>query len=244
MLPLIEIILFSFLSYKIFKAVKTFRSKSSETADFLEICKTSSQKLLGKSRYTALFATEITVLYYAFFGWQQRKPKNNEFTGYKENASIAMAGAFLMVVFIETYAFHVLLMKWSSIAAWVLTGLSIYSALSIVAHIKALLKRPSVLTNEKLVLKNGLIADISVKLTDISRIEAYSKEMNSKENKVGHLGINTESSNHNIAIHFKSPQTIQKMYGFTKECDVLLVHIDDKHQFLTKVSEKLQELSS
>lgn len=244
LLPIVELTVLTFLSIKIHKGIKTFQTNSNQTSDFHTISKVSARELFGKSRYASLFASEITMIYYAFFSWKSEELKNNEFTKYKENASLALAGAFLMVVFIETYAFHVLLMKWSPIAAWVLTGLSIYSAFSIIAHIKALLRRPSLLTDEKLVLKNGIIADITIPLIEIDRIEGFSKEMNSENFKIGNLGLSKESSNHNIAIHFKTAQTIEKMYGFTEECDILLVHMDEKNRFLTQVNESLNKISN
>lgn len=244
LLPLVEITIISFLSLKIYKGVKTFQANSNQTSDFHIISKISAKELFGKSRYASLFSSEITLIYYAFFAWKRKKLKGNEFTKYKENASLALAGAFLMIVFIETYAFHVLLMKWNSIAALILTAFSVYSALGIIAHIKALLKRPSVLTDEKLILKNGLIADISIPLIEIDKIEGLSKEMSSEELKIGNLGIHKESSNHNIAIHFKTTQTIEKMYGFTEECDILLVHMDEKNRFLTQLNTGLNELSN
>lgn len=242
--PIVELGVLTFLSLKIYKVVKTYRANSDRSSDFLAISKISAQDLFGKSRYATLFAHEITMLYYAFFAWKGKKLKNNEFTKYKENASIALAGAFLMVIFIETYAFHVLLIKWSSIAAWILTSLSIYSAFSIIAHIKALLKRPSVLTDENILLKNGLIADITIPLNEISKIEGLSKEMVSEKLKIGNLGLQKDSTNHNIAIHFNKPQRIEKMYGFTEECDILLVHIDEKNTFLNAVNARLDLLAN
>lgn len=243
-LPFIEIIVLAFLSFKIYKGVQVYKAHSNQTADFLTISKRSATALFGKSRYASVFASEISMLYYAFFSWKPKKLKKNEFTKYKENASIALAGAFLMVICIETYAFHVLLMKWSAIAAWTLTLLSIYSAFSIVAHMKALLKRPSFLTHQKLILRNGLLADIVIPLTEIDKIEVFSKELHSKNLKIGNLGFNKESSNHNIAIHFTTPQTIEKMYGFIEECDILLVHIDEKNRFVTAVQKKLNTLQN
>ncbi len=238
-LPLIEIIVLVFLSFKIYKGVQVFQAESKQTADFLAMSKRSATALFGKSRYASVFAAEISMLYYAFFSWKPQKLKKTEFTKYKENASVALAGAFLMVIGIETYAFHVLLLKWNAVAAWVLTALSIYSAFSIIAHIKALINRPCVLTHEHLILKNGLLADLKIPLTEIDKIEGFSRAMNSKNLKVGNLGINKESQNHNIAIHFTTPQTIEKMYGFIEECDILLVHIDEKNRFLTAVQKKL-----
>ena len=243
-LPVVELFIFTFLLFKIRKGIRAFRANSNQTFDFHSLSKISSQELFGKSRYASLFATEITMMYYAFFCWKRKKLESTEFTKYKENASIALAGAFLLVISIETYAFHILLMKWSPIAAWILTGLSIYSAFSIIAHIKALIKRPSVLTHEKLILKNGLIADITIPLIEIDKIEGFSKELNSEELEIGNLGISKESSNHNIVIYFTKRQTIEKMYGFTEECDILLVHMDEKNRFLTKVNNNLNKISN
>jgi len=243
LLPLIEIVVLIVISLKIYKGLKTFRINSNVSSDFQIISRKSVIELFGESRYTSFLASEITMLYYAFFSWKPKKLIGTEFSNYKENASIAIAGAFLMIVCIETYAFHVILIKWSSITAWFLTGLSIYSAMGIIAHIKALLNRPSELTNEKLVIKNGLIADISIPLTEIDKIEKFSGELNSKELKIGNLGLGKESSNHNIAIHFNKGLTIQKIYGFTEECDILLIHMDEKNRFLNAVNTNLNKLS-
>jgi len=242
--PIVELGVLSFLGYKIYGGVKTFRSNANPNFDFLTLSKISSRELFGESRFASFFSSEITMFYYAFFAWKRKKLQDNEFTNYKENGSLALAGAFLMVIGIETYAFHFLLIQWSSVAAWILTGLSIYSAFSVIAHIKALLFRNCVLTNTELVLKNGLLADITIPLKGISKIEGFSKEMTSDAIQIGNLGIHKESTNHNIAIHFKKSQTIKKMYGFIQECDILLVHIDEKQRFLAKVNANLNKLSN
>lgn len=243
-LPIVEIVVLVVLSSKIYKGIKTFQQNSNQTTDFYAISKVSAKELFPDSRYASLFASEITMLYYAFFSWKFRKLKNYEFTNYKENASLALAGALIMVLLIETYAFHILLMKWSSIGAWILTGLSIYSMFSIIAHMKALLIRPTILTDYALIIKNGLIADITIPLKTIKKIEGFSKEMVSKDMKIGNLGLSKESTNHNIAIHFNKPQVIEKMYGFSQHCDILLVHLDEKNRMLNLVNEKLNELST
>lgn len=183
------------------------------------------------------------MMYYALFSWKKKKRASNEFTNYRENASIALTLAFLMIICIETYTLHILLLKWSSIAAWGLTITSMYTALLIFGHLKALLQRPSIVSAENLILKNGLIADITVKLQDISTIELCTKEMNSEELKIGNLGLSKESTNHNIAIYFSKRQRIEKMYGFTEECDMLLLHIDEKNKYISRVNDQLQKLS-
>ncbi len=242
-LPIVELTVLSFIIRKIYLGVKAFKSNAVNTSDVLVIIKKSAHELLGESRFASFFASEITMMYYAFFSWKRQKRSVNEFTNYKENASITLAAALLLIVFIETYAFHIFLMKWSSVAAWILTLTSIYTAFMIIAHIKALLRRPAVLTEEKLFLKNGLIADITIHLVDIKTVESYVKDMESAELTVGNLGLSKDSTTHNIAIHFKRPQQIEKMYGFKETCDVLLIHMDDKNKFLNRLQERLEQLS-
>lgn len=239
-LPAVEVAVFLFLIRKVFLGIKTIKTKLKESPDFLIVSKDSAAELFGKSKLATFLASEISMFYYAFFAWKPKKRQPNEFTNFKENATIAIAGSLLMIVFIETYAFHILLMNWSIIAAWVLTGTSIYTAIMIFGHMKALLKRPSILTDKHLILKNGLVADCKISLDEIESIEAYTKEMTSEEFKIGNLGFTKDSTNHNIAIHFKRQQTIEKLYGFSDKCDVLLIHMDNKSIFIEKVAERIQ----
>lgn len=243
-LPVIELTVFTIVFRKIYAGITIYKSNSALAKDFYTISKKSAQELFGKSKYASFFASEITMLYYAFFAWKKAKLRPNEFTNYKENATIALACALLMVVCIETVAFHVLLQKWSSLAAWLFTATSIYTGFMIIGHVKALLYRPSVLTPNKLILKNGLIADINIDLKAIEKIELCSTEMQSDELKVANLGLAKESTGHNIAIFFTKLQTIEKLYGFTEECDLLLLHMDDQNAFVDCINERLTALNS
>jgi len=242
LLPIVELTILAIVGRKIYYGIKTYKSHSVQSTDFYVVSKKSSQEVFGKSRFASFFTSEITMMYYALFSWRKTKLLPNKFTNYKENGSIALMGALLMIVFIETFALHMLLMKWNTWVAWGLTITSIYTAFMILGHLKALLQRPSLLSQNELNLKNGLIADININLKAIERIELFSKEIQSENLKIGNLGLSKESTNHNIAIHFKTPQTIEKIYGFTEECDVLLVHLDDKNNFIKKVNLRLDEL--
>ncbi len=239
-LPLVELIALTFFIFNIHKAIRIFKSNSDKTTDFYRLSKLSAKELFGKSKFGTFFTTEIIVMYYALFSWRIRKRSPNEFTNYRNNASIALAGALLMVVFIETYAFHILLVKWSELAAWIFSAASLYTALFIVAHCKALMQRPSIINNAELILKNGLIADIYIPLDKIDEAILCNQEIYSKEIKIGNLGISKESTNHNVALYFKAPQTIEKIYGFTEQCDVLLVYMDNKKEFVEKLTKAIQ----
>ena len=46
---------------------------------------------------------------------------------------------------IETFAIHLLLLKWSETAAWILTGISIYTAIQVFGLAKSITQRPIVI---------------------------------------------------------------------------------------------------
>ena len=178
------------------------------------------------------------MFYYAVSSWRKQALSPNEYSNYKESGNIPLAGAFLGVILVETLAFHILLVYFGQdTLAWIFTLTSLYTGLIIFSHIRALVKRPTVLTDKELHLKNGLIADIKIRLKDIESIELTMASLQIPGQKIGHLGFNKESANHSIAMYFKSPQTIEKIYGFTESCDVLLFHLDRKHEFVEKIQE-------
>ncbi len=235
--PIVELVVLSILIRKIYTGVKTFKSNAKPASDFYITSRASAQELFGKSKLSVFLSSEIAMLYYALFSWKKKKRRANEFTNYKDTGSIPLAGGLIMVALIETFALHLLLMRWSTIAAWVLTGISLYSVLLIFGHIRALTKRLSVLTDTELILKNGLIADICIPLGEISKVELCATEVQSKHLKIGTLGLSKTSRDHNVALHFKTPQTIEKFYGFTEECHVLVLHIDDKNNFVDRIDQ-------
>ncbi len=241
-LPAIELIALGIIALKIRKGIRIVKSQIEPSEDFLAICKKSVEEIFGKSKFALFISFEITMLYYALFSWGKKKLAPNEFTNYRENGNLALMGALLMVIGIETFTFHTLLVKWSSVVAWILTGTSMYTALMIFAQIKALLQSPTVLLGEKLIVQNGLISNIHIHLDEIHTIEVCTEEMKLEDLKIGNLGLSKESTDHTIALYFNTPQTIEKMYGSTEVCDVLLLHIDNRNGFIEKMNNALKKL--
>ena len=235
---MVELLVLFFLILKVRQGVKTFKRNATDNTDFYFISKKSTKELLGASRVGSFLTSEVTMLYYAVSSLRKRNSEANEYSNYKENGGLTLAAAFLAVIMIETLVLHVLLVYFNlHTLAWILTLTSSYTAVLIFAHIRALIKRPSVLTDTEIFLKNGLIADIMVNLEEIESIELTMTEVLAPGLKVGNLGFGKESTNHTIALYFKNPQTIEKIYGFTESCDVLLFHLDAKEEFMQRVNE-------
>lgn len=240
--PLVEAGVLILVGFKVFRAIKGFRLEKNHSDDLFLIIKKNTLSLLGKNRFTQFLASEIAIFYYALFVWKRKENRWPTFTHYKDNGGLTLIAAFLAIILIETIALHLFLMQWSGLAAWILTILSSYTAIVIFGHLKALVLRPSQLTDQELILKNGIIADIKIDLSAIENVEFCSTDLVYKDGIVAHLGLSKESQNHNIALYFNKPQIIEKVYGFTSDCDILLLEIDDKNRFLNTINAKILEL--
>lgn len=238
-IPAIEIFIIVVVLRKIYLISKSMKANAVSIDDWYSIIKKSNIQVFGNSKFTSFLISEMAVLYYALVAWKKKPFAKNEFTNYKVNGTVSLLWGLILVMTIETITLHFLLAKWNSIAAWALTVLSIYSALMIFGHMKALSRRPSVIREDKLILKNGLIATISIDLKDIEKVELSNGQIEEPDKSIGNLGLAKESKNHNVAIYFTETQTVEKFYGLTQKCDMLVFYIDDKNEFVQKVKNLL-----
>lgn len=238
-LPAIEIFLVATVLMKVYLMSKSLKTNIDTSKDTYSIIKKSSIETFGNGKFIKFMISEMAVFYYALVAWKKKGLDENEFTNYKDNETLPLIWGFIFVMLTETVALHFLIAKWSSIGAWLLTILSIYSAFMVFGHLKALPRRPSIITDNKVILRNGLIASVEIDIAHIERVELYSSEILSPNSLVGNLGLSKESKNHNVAIYFSETQKVEKFYGLIQKCDMLVFHIDDKHDFVQKLRSKL-----
>ncbi|WP_340074602.1 hypothetical protein [Leptobacterium sp. I13] len=240
LLPIIELLVILIILHKVYKGIKAYKHNAQGDTDFLTTLKNSTNEVLKNPKIAEIATAEIAMIYYGLFLWKKKKPKENEFTIYKESGITAIFLAIVSIIGIETYVFHILIMKWNNIAAWILTGTSIYAALQLLGHLKAIHHRYSSITSDQIYLKYGLFGNARINIDDIDRIELLSNDIREKDLKVEKLAILKDMEPHNIAIYFSKRQKITKIYGIKKECDILLFQIDDKNKFIERI-QKLKE---
>ena len=241
LLPVVEITVLSVIVYKVVKTIRAFKKNAGTTGDFYTVLKQSAVETLGYPKIATVFATEIAMIYYSFFSWRRKKTRENEFTYHKENGITALLVAIIFIMLIETVALHLLLIGWNKIVAWIFTISSIYAVLQLFGHIKAMRRRYSVIEDESLMLKYGLFGEATIQLSEIERVALTTKDINDSGRKVEKLALLKMLEPHNIVIYFTKPRKVEKIYGITKECDTLLLHIDDKEAFVNKVNNALQK---
>jgi hypothetical protein len=237
-LPIVELSVISFVIYKVRKGVKSYKQKKGDSVDFFATLKNTCYEILPKGVLIPL-VTEIAVFYYGFINWKRRILNENEFSYHKDSGTITLLIALIFIVAIETVAFHSLLEKWSDIAAWILTFLSIYSGIQLLGFLKSMFKRPISIESEQLFLRYGIMSEATIDLKNIESIEISSKdiELNEDTRKLSFLG---ELESHNVVIHLKEENTLIGLYGKKRTFKHLAFHVDDKNEFQNQLNIRLQ----
>ena len=187
-----------------------------------------------QKKISGAFATEITVLYYGFFNWKKRKLSNNEFSYHKSSGTIALLIVFMFLIMVETSVVHLLLQKWSTLAAWVLSILSIYTCLQVFGIMRSMSKRPISIDNGELKLRYGLFSESTISISNIENIELSTKsiEFDYRTKKLSPL---RGFESHNVVIRLKEEEVLFGLYGLKSTYTTIALHVDEKEQFAKEI---------
>lgn len=237
-LPVVELLALCFIIIKIRQSVNIYKPNKQANPDFFTALKESCAKLLpGKT--VPFFATEIAVFYYAFISWRKPVPKENDFTYHKNSGTSTFLAVVIFIVLIETFSVHLLLAKWSYMAAWVLSGLSIYTAVQLFGFLKSLSQRHTSIKKNQLIIRYGILAETEIKLEDIELIE-LSKAGLKPDQKTKRLSAFGEFESHNVIIKLKKEYVLSGLYGIKKKFTNLALYLDNGEDFKNKIEAILQ----
>lgn len=238
-LPVIEVSILAFVIIKVRLAIRSYKRVKSNSPDFFSALKSTCYEILP-NKLVQPFATEIAVIYYGFINWKTREPQSNESTYHKKSGTPALLGVLIFMIVIETFAVHLLLANWSVLAAWILTGLSIYTAIQVWGFAKSLSKRPITINQSSLTLRYGILFETEISFSNIETIELSKKSLGKNEltNTLSPLG---ELESHNVVIHLNKKHELIGLYGMKKTFKVLGLHIDNPKEFKEKMENALQK---
>lgn len=235
-LPFIELTIITFVIIKVRKAISIYQSNSSRTIDFYSNLKSVCYKILPKPLVLP-FATEVAVFYYALINWKSHRLKPNEFTYHKNSGTPALFGAVIFIIAIETLAFHFLIQRWSITTSWVLTGLSVYTLVQVLAFARSFSHRPITIIDNSLTIRFGIMSEVEIPLIEIAHIELSQRDVNL--NKTTRKLFPLE--NHNVIITLKRPHVLTGLYGLKKSFETLALHVDESNNFINSINSKINQ---
>jgi len=230
-LPLIEVFAISYIIYTARKVIKSYKAKEqTQTDDFYTIIKKSCESILPTFLVSPL-ATELSVIYYGIIYWKKRPIKSNEFTYHKISGSISLFLAFMLVIVAETIGIHYLLIQSEDVTGvWIISGLSIYTALQLFGFIKSILKRPFIITDTALILRYGIMKETTIALKNILAVEFTTSDLK-KDSKTLKLSLLGSLESHNTILHLSEDSTLTGFYGFKKSFKSIALSVDEKEVF-------------
>lgn len=228
--PVIEMGVLGFILFKIYRITKTYKITKAESIDFYDALKLSTKEIFP-NRIGALLATEIAVVYYSIINWKTYKLKENEFSYYKKSGIKSVIWVLIFLVIIETFAVHIVILKWSHIAATILTFLSLYTCLQLFAMIRSMSKIPIVIKDGKLFLKYGFFSETTIDLEEIEDIKMTARSLPANSGMVKLSPLDMLDS-HNIILTLKNEHTLIGFYGIKKTYKSIAIFIDEKEKFV------------
>lgn len=155
------------------RLVRGFRTAKVASDDPLDWFSGAFLVLVRNERAARMAGLELAMWYYAALSWR-RVPNVPEgyraFSSHRQSGYVAVVGVMLGLVAIETFAVHLMVSRFSLPAACILTALSAYTIVWMVAEARAVVLNPLLVGNGELVARWGMLARERVPLGLIARV--------------------------------------------------------------------------
>ncbi len=154
-------------------------------------------------------------------------PGAQAFPGHRSSGWTAIALALLLVLAVEVVAVHLLVALWSPVAAWVLTGLSLYGGLWILGDLRAIRSRPTWVGGGRVSLRQGIRWTVEVPL---SRVRS-ARVLRPGESVTGALDLALPNARR-VLVELRTPASARGPYGMAREVSSVVVGVDDPQALL------------
>lgn len=207
-----ELGILGWIAWRATRAAREAREVAGD-ADPLERFRRAAFAFARNERAAAVLASEIAVLHYAFAAWRARPhaPAGaTAITHHRRAGHREIVFVLLLVFAAEGIATHVLVAKWSLLAALLLTIGTVYGALWIVADCRATILRPILVDGESVTFRAGFRCTLRVPRTLVERVGREKPELGKECLNLTFLGAPTSW------ITLAETVTAEGPYGFRR----------------------------
>lgn len=195
----------------------------SNEGDFATRFRSAAGTVLASRIPADILATEVSLFYYAL-GRNRAKPlPSGSYTVHREAGYLPILLGMAMVLLVETVALHFLVSQWSGLAAWVLTGLSVYAGLWLAGDYRAMAARPIRLTATHLLLRIGLRWEAALPL---SLIDAVALLKGPPAQPARDVLVAVVLGQPNLRLQLRTPVEVTGMYGLRRTVREIWLRVD------------------
>jgi hypothetical protein len=178
-----------------------------------------------------MLLSEFTVLRYALTSWGMKPdvPSGGRaFSMHKTGGVATLFGLIAGLSLIEAACVHLVVHRWSPTAAWIVFSLSIYGALLLLALARSFHLRPIVVTPRGVLIRSGLIWDVSVAPENIARVATTSGDPNFF--KVAGM------AEPNVFLELHTSVIAEGLYGRRKTVRLIGISADEPRELLSAIN--------
>jgi hypothetical protein len=190
----------------------------------LERLESAARETVPSRRVAAILATEMAVFYYAFGAWRSKTdvPAGaRAFSIHRQSGVAALFGVLAGVSVIEAVLVHLLVTRWSPVSAWVLTALSAYGTVWLVALSQSFLLRPVLVQNGIVLVRAGMMWTVPVPVASIAAVD-----------RGGQFEIKAPPAcEPNVVLRLAEPVVARGMYGITRRVTTVGIAVDHREEF-------------
>jgi hypothetical protein len=175
------------------------------------------------------------MLRYGLFAWRGKKEALSDepsFSVHRESGYTIVWATMCAVILIETVLVHLLLWPWSKAAAIVAMALSVYGLTFFLADHSALIKRPIVIRNSKLLLRVGIRWNTAIRLSDIREIKLIKGFDKEKAIETLDCSILRDP---NAILELHTHAEVTGLYGIRKTTTKIAFNVDEGPRFIKAI---------
>ncbi len=230
-----EIAVVSYGLVRLRRVRQGYRAARYHSADFIDNLHAACQPVLG--RLTGAVVTELAVFRYACLGaWAPPEAGATEqaFSSHHKSGFVAVLATFAGLSLLEAAAAHLVASHWWPRGAWVLTGLSIYSVLWLLAHGQAVRCRPVLLTGTALVVRVGLVWRVAIVKKQLASVQAITEVPAAAPDTLNTARLLFTPPN--LLLTLAEPQRVHGPYGLHRTVRHLAIYVDDPAGLVQQLS--------
>ncbi|WP_336775518.1 hypothetical protein [Paenibacillus sp. MMO-58] len=238
-LPVIELLLVSFVVYSIARTVIRYRN-SADGHDRLEGIRTALEPKLGKGLLLEIVMAEINVLHYSILVWFRKsgeEERQGAFSYHKTSQIQIFVVVFSILILAEGLFVHFLLAQWNGAAAWIFTILNLYALLYMIGLYNSVRFKPHLIKDDILMIYLGFQYYIK---TEISNINSMKKAVDtglSIPKDTCHAMLRIDPPQVELAL--KEPVLMKASYGRSKYVKTIIFRADEPGRMMEEIKSKM-----
>ncbi len=237
--PLFEIVLIAYVISKISKVRKRYRELKVREYFFLDSVRQAVSDVFNDNKAVNILLTELLLMYLAFSGWflkfDSERIEHPAFTYHRKSSYSTILGVMIVLLCIETTAFHLIVLHWSRTVAIIMTGLSFYSLLWLIGDFNAIRLQPVLIKDDNIQMRIGLRWKATIPISAISSVDIGSGP---PRNTKGYVRASVLGAR--VVLNLNQPFPVQGLFGMVRHPSRIGLSIDDTDRFRDEILNRVQ----